>query len=625
MSLLKYSLPWVRVRGLIVAEKGSVARAVAKFLGGRYTTRRIYGVPVYYFNARGKLYASIGLKGHLFDFDFEDRYNHWYSVEPGDLFNITPLLKAREDCVKYIHALRRVGSNVDEVALALDADAEGEAIAYEAYLVLKQVNPSARFYRVRFNAVTKRDIERAFSNPSTIDLRQVEKVFSRMILDLTIGAVFTRLLTLTVTKYDRSLLDRGSFLSYGPCQTPVLRLVVDRALKREEFKPSKYYVVNVVLRHKRGVIRASPRTKFEDKNSANLFASRIEELRRGVVKRVVRKEVLKDPPKPLDTVELERRASRFYNIRSKTTMYLAEELYRRGYISYPRTETTIYPPTLNLREVLEELRQLGGDLGQYAENLLNKPQLRPTRGSTDDRAHPPIYPTAAVDKNEVKKALGSRGNLAWKIYELVVRHFLATLSSPARITRKYIIVEFDGAELTAEGVEVVDPGYWTIYYYEREEERPLPDVEEGEELLVERVVVEERETEPPPYLSESELLALMRKYGIGTDATMQDHIHTNVVRKYMVINRGRCVPTELGKSVILALKNIAPELVDPTVRARMERSLQRIAQGVEIPSSVIKEVVEEFSRYYARVVEKRDLLLNKLVQALRSTQTTDKR
>lgn len=604
---------------LVVAEKSSVAKSIAKFLGGRYNVKRIYGVPAYYFKRGEKFYVSIGLKGHLLDFDFEEKYNYWHRVEPGTLFGLMPLLKVREDCARFLYALKAAGSDADEVALALDADSEGEAIAYETYLVLKQVSPRARFYRVKFNAVTKSDIERAFSNPTSLDLRQVEKVFARMILDLTVGAVFTRLLTLTIAKYDRSLLEKGSFLSYGPCQTPVLRLVVDRALERESFKPSKYYVITAVLKYGESTIRATPRVHFDERSAAERIASKIAELKYGVVKRVSRRGLVRNPPIPLDTVELERRASKFYNIRSKTTMYLAEELYRRGYISYPRTETTIYPPTLNLRKALEELTSIRGELGQYVKQLLGRPSLRPTRGSTDDKAHPPIYPVAVAHIDEIRREFGKRWALAWNIYELVVRHFLATLSDPARIVREAVVVELDGVELVSEGLSVLDRGYWAIYHYEEVSPRPLPKVREGDKVVVERVTVEEGETEPPPYLSESELLALMRKYGIGTDATMQEHIHTNVVRRYMSIRRGRCIPTELGRGLILAFRDIAPELVDPHVRARMESSLQRIAKGLESPNSVIREVIGEFSKYYSKVLEAKSILLDKLVRALKNS------
>ncbi|WP_333638978.1 type IA DNA topoisomerase [Pyrobaculum aerophilum] len=595
---------------LIVAEKRSVAQSIAKFLGRSYKSQKLYGVSVYRFNYGGGEAVAIGLSGHIMDFDFAARQNVWTWLPPEELFNATPILVLRGETLKYVKALKSLATKADEVYLALDADVEGEAIAYETALVVKMVNPRARLYRVRFNAVTYKEIVSAFQKPTYIDLKKVEKVFTRMQVDLTLGAVFTRFLTLTV----RNSLNKGQFLSYGPCQTPVLGIVVTRELQRRNFKPEKYYVIKAVVEIGSSKVEMSADAKFKTKGEAEAIAATI---KRGVVKIAVYKPHYVEPPEPLETVELERRASRWLGINSKKTLDIAEELYRAGYISYPRTETTIYPPTLDLKEVLEELT--AGEHGPYALELLRK-GFKPTRGDSDDGAHPPIYPTKGATRAEIFKVFGKAGGHAWAVYDLVVRHFLATLSPPALVEKQKIVVSFGKIELSAEGQRTIDEGYWRIYPWEKQPEKPLPRVAPGEPARAVEIRVVERETEPPPQMTESELLALMKKYGIGTDATMQDHIYTNIKRGYVKLVKGKCIPTALGISLATSLFQYAPELIEPTVRAKIEKSLNSIVKDGVSPAKLIAEIKLEFSKYYQNLKAKREEIKKALETALYSIQ-----
>jgi len=587
---------------LIVAEKRSVAQAIAKFLGKYYKPISLYGVKAYRFEYEGES-ISIGLGGHLMDFDFDVELNTWHRVEPGVLFSQRPLLIVRDESAKYALALKSLAKKADVVYLALDADSEGEAIAYESYLLIRYVNPKAKFFRVKFNAVTKKDIESAFKRPAQLDLRTVEKVFTRMQLDLIIGAVFTRLFTLSMRKYSDKL------LSYGPCQTPVLGLVVSRELERQNFKPQQYFIIKAKIKIDNSIIIMYS-DKYEDFNK---IKNDINKIRSGRVINAVYNAVDITPPAPLDTLELERRASRWLGIKSKAAMAIAEELYRMGYISYPRTETTIYPATLDLREVLKEL--LKTRYRDYVSTLLNAP-LKPTRGRTDDGAHPPIYPVKGADYAEIARKFGRRANVAWKLYDLVVRHFLATLSKPARVERQKIVVDFSGVVLKAEGISIIDPGYWRIYPYEEVEERALPKVDEGAIAVVVEARAERRETKPPPRMTESELLALMKKYGIGTDATMQDHIHTNIARGYMVIEKRKCIPTKLGMAFANALFRHAPQLIDPNIRAKMEKILQSIIKNEIEPIKLIELVKQEYNQYYKLLLNKKSNIVEELRKAL---------
>lgn len=597
---------------VIVAEKPGVALAFARHLsGGKYRRVRVGRVYGYEFEYQGRRYLSIGVSGHVLNYDFPKEYNRWKGVDPRVLFTVEPVQVVRKGAWKYYDALRRLARETRRVILALDADVEGESIAFEVMSIMGRVNPSLEFRRAWFSAIMREDILQAMASLRDPDPRLANKAFARMKVDLTIGAAFTRALTLSVERRAR-VFPRGKFLSYGPCQTPLLYLVVKRALERESFKKKKYYVLSATLRTEEGEEFTATANLGEDKAKATETFEKLRDAREALVEDASYTVVQVRPPVPLNTIELERRASAYLNIRSKEALTIAENLYQNGLISYPRTETTIYPKTLNLYRVAGRFRNWE-DVGWYVAKMLEK-GLKPTRGTSDDKAHPPIYPTAAASKEEVTRRFGEK---AWLLYELVARHFLATISEPAEVERQKVTVKMDGLSLAAEGRRVVYEGFYYVYPYPRPRDAPLPYLVEGDKLEVLEVKLQEKTTKPPPFLSESELLALMRKYGIGTDATMQDHIHTNIERKYFVIRRKRCIPTVLGKTLAVALHDTVPALVVPEVRGRMEAELVKIATGEKKPEEVVEEIKNEFLKYYDELKKREDELAETLIAALR--------
>ncbi len=603
-----------RIDVLVVAEKPGVARAFAEYLSeDGYKELRIKGAKVYIFRRRGERWVSIGLRGHLMDFDFPREYSKWEAVDPRDLFFTEPVRVLRREARRYASALRELGRRARRIILAPDADVEGESIAFEAMSILRRVNPILRFERVWFNAVTPTDIRRALERPRDPNPNLANKAFARMMVDLTIGAAFTRAITLLVRRKGARL-PRGRFLSYGPCQTPVLFLVVQRAVERENFKKKKYYVVEALLRAEGQEFKATyAGGPFDKKEKAEELVAKLSRAKKGMVKSADYRHKEVRPPVPLTTVELERRASRFLNVRPKETLSIAEDLYQEGLISYPRTDTNIYPPTLDLRAIASMFAD-HPELGRYVRReILTKRRLSPTAGNEDDRAHPPIYPTRYASEEYVKRKFGEKG---WRLYDLVVRHFLATLSSNAVHENQEVKVSIEGVPFVAKGLKVVDEGFYFVYPFERPKESPLPYLVEGDVVEVLKVVVVEKETKPPPYLSESELLRLMKKYGIGTDATMQDHIHTNIKRKYFVVRNKRCIPTPLGRALALTLYETVPEIVSPEVRGNMEKELARIAEGEKHPREVVMEMKEKFLEYYDRLMERKDVLAERLVKAI---------
>ncbi|MEM1508927.1 MAG: DNA topoisomerase [Thermofilaceae archaeon] len=598
---------------IVVAEKPGVARAFAAYLSqGRYASINVAGVSVLVFKCKWGEWAALGIRGHLMNFDFPKKYSGWKNVDPIELFRIAPIRMIREGMVKYVNALSKLAISTELVILALDADIEGEAIAFEVMHVMRKSNPHLKFSRIWFSAVTKDDILDALSKPRDPDPRLANKAFARMVLDLVIGASFTRTLTLMVERNNGNL-PRGKFLSYGPCQTPVLYLVVKRALERENFKKKKYYQLIVTLETSNYKFKAKYEKNFELKDEAEALAVKLRKAEKAMIIEFDNKIISREPPEPLATVELERRASRFLDTRPKIAMALAEDLYQEGLISYPRTDTTIYPPTINLRAIASMFLH-HEELGEYvSQKILSQSKLSVRQGKDDDKAHPPIHPLKHVNAEKMVKRFGVEG---WKLYDLVVRHFLATLSPPLKMERQLVKVEIDNCRFIAEGVKILDYGYTLVYYYEKPQEKALPELSIGEQLKVLNIETVERETEPPPYLSESELLRLMRYYGIGTDATMQDHIHTNIERKYFEIQRKSCIPTPLGRALIKALDEAVPEAILPEIRGKMESKLKSIADGSANPNEIINSVKKEFLEYLLRLKSAENIVVETLLEGV---------
>ncbi len=599
----------------IIAEKHSVARAFAQALSSSnsYKVLSLNNIPVYEFKYKNLRCASVGVSGHLMNFDFPREYNNWRTVDPRKLFFIQPIQVIRKESKKFIKVIGELSKKSKIILLALDSDVEGESIAFEVMKVAKKYNPLIEFRRACFSTVTREELRKAFEEPKMPNEKLANKAFARMIADLTIGAAFTRALTLMVENEEK-ILPKGKFLSYGPCQTPVLFLVVKRAIERERFKREKYYTLEVQISINERTLKARIKDeKIKSRERAKELYLSVSKAKTGKIVKAEYKDAFQLPPEPLNTVELERRVSRFLNIRPKEALDVAEDLYREGLISYPRTETTIYPSSLDLRKVISMFLSRK-DLSLYIKTVLEKNKIKPTRGKEDDKAHPPIYPLKNVEKEAVKKKFGEKG---WKLYDFIVRHFLATISEPAILELQRIEISIANISFMLEGKRIVDDGYLRVYYYERPAERPLPYVLEGDSVEVIKANLLEKETKPPPYLSESELLRLMKKYGIGTDATMQDHIQTNIERRYFKVIKKRCIPTPLGKALATSLYEVVPEVVIPEVRGKMERELTKIAEGISNPEDVVVSIKEEFLEYFDKLMEKKNIISRKLVSALK--------
>jgi DNA topoisomerase III len=287
-------------------------------------------------------------------------------------------------------------------------------------------------------------------------------------------------------------------------------------------------------------------------------------------------------------------------------MKIAEKLYTQGYISYPRTETNIFPKELNLQPLVE-MQTADQSWGNFARRVLDQ-GINPRQGKKTDQAHPPIHPTKYVSLAQLS------GDNERKIYEFVVRHFLACLSQDAQGYETVVEINIADEEFVASGLQIVARNYLEVYPYDKWSDRSLPQFEEGQKFQPTSIRMDEGQTSPPQLLTEADLIALMEKHGIGTDATHAEHIETIKSRSYVGVQAGdgRFLPCSLGMGLVQGYDDIGITLSKPNLRADLEADLKRICDGVRNPKDVLKEQIDRYRAAFIQVAAQ----LEKIDQAL---------
>jgi DNA topoisomerase-1 len=547
---------------LIVTEKNLAAQRIAKILAdGQVEQKKVYNIPVYFFTKDGEKTSVIGLKGHILKADFPQKYANWQEVEPEALIKAEIIKVPTQKSI--INALKAEAKKATEVIVSTDFDREGELIGLDAIGEIKEVNPDVKVFRARFSALTPKDIKNAFSNLDSLYINLAKAGETRQDIDLIWGATLTRFISLATSRLGKQ------FLSVGRVQSPTLALVVEREKERQSFIPKKYWQVKALfqtLDTGEKFVAVHKKDRFWDKKEAEGVLANVSD--KGVVKDLVSSQRKQTPPAPFNTTSFLSAAASL-GISTARAMRIAENLYVRGYISYPRVDNTVYPQTLDLRGILETISE-SSEIGSLALDLLKKQQLIPTRGKKFATDHPPIHPTAAAKKAELEPA-------DWKIYELVARRFMATLSDPAVIESRRVDIDSNGEIFVVRGSCVVKEGWLKFYHYNRKKDEEIPPVHKGQQLTLLQPILDEKETQPPARYTQGKLIQQMEKLGLGTKATRHEIIKNLYDRGY--IHGDPITPTETGVAVVEALKKYAERITTPEMTAELERDMDAIVEG----------------------------------------------
>lgn len=544
---------------LIVTEKNLAAERIAKILSaGKVSTSKVHNVPVYSFSRDGEETRVIGLKGHILKVDFPPEYADWQAVDPEKLVDAR-LIKV-PTVKQLVKALQKEAKSADEVTIATDYDREGELIGLDAATEIRVVNERAPIKRAKFSAITKDEIEKAFSNPDELDGNLAHAGEARQDIDLVWGATLTRFVSLASSRLGKQ------FLSVGRVQSPTLVLIAEREKERKAFVPEKYWQVRAKFRNGEEFIAIHKNERFKTKEEAEAVISRLGDTATVMATSKTQRKV--EPPSPFNTTAFLSAAAAL-GISTASAMRAAETLYMRGFISYPRVDNTVYPASLNLKDVLKTL-SASAEFGSMAEELLAKGELKPTRGKKLATDHPPIHPTGVARRNELESA-------EWRIYELVVRRFFATLAESAVSESMRIDIDANGEPFFVRGSRVAYEGWMRFYPYGRKKDEEIPALAEGTPLALVESMLDEKETQPPARYSQSKLIQKMEELGLGTKATRHEIIKNLYDRGY--VHGDPLVPTETGMAVAEALLKYATRIATPEMTAELEKEMDSIAEG----------------------------------------------
>ena len=601
---------------LVVTEKNIAAQKIADLLGiKKPKADKVYNTPVYRFELDDEEWVTIGLRGHILEPDFVPQIVYkktkgWQGVTadgeivPADIpdFLAKPPYKTKRkpfladgvamgawkmDALPYlayapieklpkekdiIRSLKNLAKKADEIIIATDFDREGELIGSDALGQIKQVNDSSPVFRARYSAITKEEITHAFTNLVKLDEDLAAAGESRQEIDLIWGAVLTRYLTIV------KFAGYGNVRSSGRVQTPTLALIVARERERMAFVPEDYWVIKGDFQHAADEFSAPHATaRFKSEEAANAVMAHVEGQTSGVVSAIEKKKRTQAAPVPFNTTSL-MAAAASEGLSPARTMRLAESLYMDGYISYPRVDNTVYPESLDLEGTVKKLSDVAA-YRPYCQELLKRGKLVATRGKKETTDHPPIHPTAAADPDKL-------GAPEWKLYNLIARRFLATLSGPATVEGTKVTLDVAGEPFVAKGDVLAEPGFRAIYPYGLKKDEQLPALSEGATIAFNGATCTKKQTEPPARYSQGKLVQEMEKLGLGTKSTRASIIERLYQVKY--VQNDPIEPSQLGIAVIDALDKFAPHITHAEMTAELERSMDRIADGEQTKAEVVE-------------------------------------
>ena len=600
---------------LIITEKNNSAKKIADILsGGSADAGASFKVPFYTWSDAEGEHMAVGLKGHVMGVAFPDEYSNWQQTDLHDLIDAELVPEPTDKNV--VKAVRKLAEGADEVVIATDFDREGELIGHEALQQALEANPAIAngdstgkadpaeilasrppVKRARYSALTKDEIERAFENLDELAYDLAYAGAARQDIDLIWGATLTRAVSLATRRFG------SNFLSVGRVQSPTLGLIVERELERRAHVPKPYWEVFAKFEHPDGSFEAHHATdKFWDEAEAKAALTGTKSP--GVVTGVTARKSNRQPPTPLNTTAFTTDASSRLGITPAAAMRLAEDLYMDGFVSYPRTDNTVYPASLPVRELVQQMVRIPEfEAGAF---VLDGP-MQPTRGKKETTDHPPIHPTQAVHPN----ALGDGPKR--RVYELIVRRFIATFGTPMVTESTRADIKAGSEDYFVRGSVVLDPGYARIYTYARSSDDEIPKLEEGQELALDGEPWSVgKETQPPSRISQGKLIELMEERGLGTKATRADIIQKLYDRGYAYSNPP--IPSETGIAMYKAFREHVPRMATPEMTAELEYDMDQIASG-EITKDEVLRISREMLHGTTHDMQERSEDLAKVIWA----------
>ena len=581
---------------VVVVESPAKAKTINKYLGDEYTVLASYG--------------------HVRDLPPKDG-----SVDPEHDFDMTWEVAA--DSRKHLKAIAEALKDDGELILATDPDREGEAISWhltEALAKSRAIKKDTRVSRVVFNAITKNAVSKAMEAPREVDMELVRAYLARRALDYLVGFNLSPVLW-------RKL---PGAKSAGRVQSVCLRLIVEREMEIEAFRPQEYWSVSAMLTTPRGQSFEARLTRLAGKKLDKFDIATAEQAELAVkavtsrdlhVASVEAKPASRNPAAPFMTSTLQQEASRKFGMGAKQAMSAAQRLYEAGYITYMRTDGIDMAPEAVMAARDEIKRRFGADY------VPDSPRMYKNKAKNAQEAHECIRPTEMGTSPEQLKVTDADQR---KLYDLIWKRTIACQMAAARLERTTVEIASrdDQVGLRATGQVVLFDGFMKVYEEGRddsedEDGKRLPQIEQGDPapLLAgglratrekhasgdgavvagadDAVLGVQHFTQPPPRYTEATLVKKMEEIGIGRPSTYASIVTTIQDRGYVRKEKNRLIPEDKGRLVTVFLINYFRRYVGYDFTADLERQLDDISAG----EADYKEVLERFWRDFSAALD----------------------
>jgi len=564
---------------LTICEKPDAARRIARAIGkDEFREARIDGVEVYISRYGKKRYVVCSALGHLYTLEDPTAKRHIYPVFDVEWIPLSHE-KNRERVARIISVISKLARDASHFVNSCDFDQEGEVIGYN---ILKYACNSKHdnAFRAKFSTLTDDELRSAFETMEQGTGKGLADAGrTRHMLDFIYGVNLSRALSESVYQSNK----RFRNLTIGRVQGPTLSFVVERELEIRTHLPVPFWVVTAKFAKDDQIFDAQyEKGKIYKLTEANQILLACKG-KNGSVNDINSTTVRQRPPAPFNLGDLQQEAYRLFHFSPSFTLSIAEKLYLDALISYPRTSSQKLPRSINYKKIIRNLA--GINVYSSLVNDLLKGKLIPNEGIKDDPAHPAIHPTGELPKRRLE-------GTEWKLYDLIVKRFLATFGDPATIERIVVLIDVNGYKFKANG-RITKYAGWTKYYspYANMHDVELPQLNVGDILANKGIKSAEKFTQPPLRFNQASLLEMMEKEQIGTKATRAEIIKTLIDRGY--ITSESIEATDLGFAVIESMRSYMPDIVSTELTREMEKQLDEVELGKLPSDNVIDRAVEK--------------------------------
>ncbi|MEK6900467.1 MAG: DNA topoisomerase I, partial [Nanoarchaeota archaeon] len=504
---------------LIITEKPSSAEKVAFALSeGKPVKKKNKQCSYYEIQHNNKPILVTSAVGHLYGLAQKSKGDWSYPVFDISWEATYKNSKELHYVKEYIDTITLLASKADEFTIACDYDVEGEVIGLNIVrFACKQKDAN----RMKFSTLTKGDLIEAHQNKMKhLDWGQANAGETRHKLDWFYGINLSRALTSSVKA-------AGSFkvMSIGRVQGPALHLLVEREKEIMSFKPEPFWRISFNGTYAKDLIEAWHKDdKIFDQEKVTKIFAKIKNAKEATISDTSAASRTQAPPTPFNLTDLQSESYALFKITPKETLAIAQNLYLAGVTSYPRTSSQQLDPKLGFRKILADLARQPY-YQELAKKLLSEKELRPNNGKKDDPAHPAIYPTGQAPGNLKPKEQ--------RIYDLIVKRFMATFAKPA--VRETITATFDvkEEEFIAKGTRTLEENWHEFYKpYVKLEEVTLPKMKKGDKVAISKIEKHDEETQPPARYNQSSIIRELEKRNLGTKATRAEILDTLLRRGY---------------------------------------------------------------------------------------------